>query len=116
MIPARRTKGAICVKSSSTREKDLSGRALRWLAELPMHKCQRLLRRRYVAFELGIFGCLDHGLELRPGPIACCDKLSSGKQQLRADRLRRRCFILLSGVFVQAQIAVGGGAIHPVER
>ena len=54
------------------------------------------------AFELGIFGGFEHGLELRTGTVAGGDEVAAGDEEFGLDVLCGGGLVLLLGEVVEA--------------
>ena len=67
------------------------------------------------AFELGVFGQREHGLELRRRAIAGGDQVAAGEQRRGAQVGRGLGFVLGAGEVVERQVAVGGGGVDAMQ-
>ncbi len=67
------------------------------------------------AFELGVFGGLKHGFELGAGRVAGGDEVAAGDEEGGAGVFLGLGFVLLLREVVEAEVAVAGAAVQPVE-
>ena len=68
---------------------------------------ERFLGVFYDAFELGVLGGFEHGLEAGAGAVSSGDEFASGEEEFGLDGLGRGGLVLLAGEVVEGEVAVG---------
>ncbi len=67
------------------------------------------------AFELGVFGGLEHFLESRSGGVAGGDQVAAGEQGLRAELFGWGGLVAVADKGPDVEVGVGGKAVHAVQ-